>query len=278
MKTSIRNSVLGIVGFLLAWAPAAGFDLTGKLSKANDKLGIPDPIVDQVGSLMYAIKLKSCNPCETAADKKFVETVWTTLANAVPQCDPYKTAKAKNWQWKVSLVEDRSKADAEAFPGGKVLVYSGACMISGDDQAQMAFILSHEMAHTLARHAKSRFDKHTKTALISAATGGTLNAAGLDPKVTLGAMTAIGVAYEGTAVVPFSQAQELEADRNALIIMSQAGYDPEASLRFLDKLVNNDASKLKRSSLDDHPPIEKREAHLRQHMPEAMKIYHKNRG
>ena len=95
MKRSIRNSFLGIVGFLLAWAPAAGFDLTSKLSKANDKLGIPDPIVDQVGSLMYAIKLKSCNPCETAADKKFVETVWATLVNAVPQCDPYKTAKAR---------------------------------------------------------------------------------------------------------------------------------------------------------------------------------------
>ncbi|MGD8846457.1 MAG: M48 family metallopeptidase [Desulfobacteraceae bacterium] len=281
MKTITRSNIVVILGFLLAWSPADGFNLSSKFSNVSDKLSITDTIVDKVGDLMYAIKLKSCNLCKTTEELKFVETVWAKLVKVAPQCDFYKAAKAKNWQWKVSVVDDRATADAEAFPGGKVLVYSGICAITGNDQAKMAYVLSHEMAHALARHAKSRFDKQTKKALISAASAGTLNAAGLDPKVTLGAMSAIGVAYGKAVVVPFSKDQEIEADHIALMIMAQAGFDPEASLKFLEKqnnLLNKNTLKIKRSSQDDHPPIEKRAANLKQHFPEAMKIYQKNRG
>ncbi len=281
MKSIIHISVLTIACFLLIWAPATGFNLKGQLSKASSKVGIPDPVLDRIGSLMYTIKLKSIDLCKAPDRTKLVKTVWEKLLAAAPQCQAYKNAKAKNWQWQMELVEDNLKADAEAFPGGKVLVYSGVNFVSRDQQDQIAFVLSHEVAHALARDAKSRFDEHTKTALMAAATGAGLNAADVDPKVVVGAMTAIGVAYEGARVVPFSKAQEIEADRNALMIMAQAGYDPEASLRYLNnqKVVGKKkSSKLKMSSMDDHPSLEQREANINRHMAEAVEIYLKNKG
>ena len=280
MKTIICISVMVLSGLVLVGTPATGFDLPGKLTNPGDKLGIPDPIVDRVGSLMYTIKLKVCKLCTSSQELSLVKGVWTQLITASPQCEPYKNAKVKKWQWQMSLVDDVTTFDAEAFPGGKVLVYKGVCAMSRGDRAQMAFVLSHEMAHALARHAKARFDKKTKQALLSAATDGTLNAADLPPEVTLGAMTAMGVAYENAQVVPFSKAQELEADRNALLIMAQAGYDPEASLKYLkncSEFLNKNGSKATRSALDDHPPIQEREANLREYMPEALDIYQNSR-
>lgn len=273
MKAIKMNSAFALIVFLLLCLPASGF----KLKNPLEKLGIPDPILDQLGSLMYTTKLKTCDLCGRKPEVKQVETVWANLLKAAQSSEPYKAAKVKSWQWEVALVEAMDIADAEAFPGGKVIIYSGVSGLAKNDPDQLAFILGHEMAHALARHAKARIDKHTKTAIMSAVTGGSLNASELDPKVTIAAMAAMGVAYEGAAVKPFAKAQESEADQNALVIMAKAGYDPKAAETYFNRL-KEVRGKVKRSMLEDHPPMDERLASLKKYMPEAIKIYRKAKG
>jgi predicted Zn-dependent protease len=242
-----------------------------------DKVGIPDPILDQLGSLMYATKVKACELSNRQADLDQVNAVWDKLVAAAPQTSVFKKAKAKKWKWKLALVENMAVVDAEALPGGNIIVYTGACALAGKDPAQTAFLLAHEMAHALGRHAKSRIDKHTKTAIMSAVAGGALDATKLDPKVTLAAMAAMGVAYEGVVVTPFTKALESEADHHALLLMAQAGYDPQAGVAFLEALQNK-APKGKSSFTADHPPVPERIANIEKKMAQASKIYEKTRG
>lgn len=272
MKAIIIISTVTLAAILIICMPASGLDFGNALGK----LGIPDPVLDQLGGLMYATKKKNCDLCDREADLKKVTDVWAQLKKAAPDSQPYKSAKAKDWQWEMALVEDIAKADAESFPGGKVIVYTGASALA-EEPAQVAFLLGHEMAHALARHAKARFDKHTNTLVMSAVTGGTLNAAKLDPKVTVAAMTAMGVAYEGAAVKPFAKEQETEADRNALILMAQAGYDPQEAVKYLKKFLTP-PSKIKHSFLDDHPPVQERITEIEAHMKKALAIYQKTKG
>jgi predicted Zn-dependent protease len=242
-----------------------------------DKVGIPDPILDQLGGLMYATKLKTCELWDRQTDLDRVKAVWDKLVAAAPQTSVFKKAKAKKWEWKLALVKAPAVIDAEALPGGKIIVYTGAYALAGKDPAQIAFVLGHEMAHALGRHAKSRIDKHTQAAIMSAVVGGKLSADKLDPGVTLAVMAAMGVAYEGGVVTPFAKALETEADHNALLLMAQAGYDPQAGVAFL-KALGGKEPKGKSSFLADHPPVEKRIAHMEKKMAQATKIYRQAKG
>jgi predicted Zn-dependent protease len=262
---------------VLALVLLIGVPASGGLNLNPIKLGIPDPILDQLGSLMYATKLKACSLWDRQEDLDRVTAVWDKLVAAAPQTPVFKKAKAKKWKWQLALVEGPAVLDAEALPGGKIIVYTGACNLAGKDAAQIAFLLGHEMAHALGRHAKSRIDKHTQTAIMSAVAGGTLDATKLDPKVTLAVMAAMGVAYEGAVVTPFTKKLESEADQNALLLMSQAGYDPQAGVAFLKALAKK-APKAKSSFLADHPPVEERIANMEKKMAQAAEIYRKARG
>lgn len=272
MKAIKIISTFTLAVFLLLCMPANGF----KLKNPLDAIGIPDPILDQLGKLMYTAKVKKCIPCERKDDVQLANKIWDKLLQAAPTCPPYKATKVKKWQWELAIIEDMGISDAEAFPGGKVIVYSRAIAIA-QNPAQIAFLLGHEMTHALARHAKARIDKHTKTAIMSAVAGGTLNSTKLDPKVTLAVMTAMGVAYEGATAIPFAKEQESEADRNALLIMAKAGYDPQAAVDYLTAL-KKDSVEAKRSLLDDHPPVAARIADLTANMATAMNLYQSTKG
>lgn len=274
MRAKCIVGIVALAVLLFLCFPANGFKLKNPL---KNTLGIPDPIVDQLGSLMFATKVKQCTPCESKDDVNRVNEVWSRLLSAVPDSQPFKNAKPKEWQWEMALIEKVGVVDAEAFPGGKIIVTALASGLSGKDPSQVAFLLGHEMAHALARHAKARIDGHAQTAILSAAAGGTLNASKVDPKVTLAVMAAMGVAYEGAVVKPFSREQEVEADQNALFIMAQAGYDPQASIEYLEKIKTLD-SNVKHSFMNDHPPVVERIASLKKAMPNAQKIYQKAKG
>ena len=271
MKTCPMIKILVIALVLLISVPASGLNLN------LIKLGIPDPILDQLGSLMYATKVKACKLCDRQVELDTFKAVWDNLVAAAPQTPLFKKAKAKKWKWELALVEEMTVVDAEALPGGKIIVYTGASALAREDPAQIAFLLGHEMAHALGRHAKSRIDKHTQTAIMSAVAGGTLDAAKLDPKVTLAAMAAMGVAYEGGVVTPFAKSLESEADQNALLLMAQAGYDPQAGVAFLKALAEK-APQGKSSFLADHPPVKERIANIEKEMAQATTIYRKARG
>jgi predicted Zn-dependent protease len=285
MKQMLHISLFALIGIMVGWSSATGFKLGDTLKKATDTVSgeveIPNTIVDQLGALMYHIKTGTCELEGASESRDLTETVWKKLIRSAPQSKLYASADADKWKWDLTLVNDLYLIDAEAFPGGKIIIYKGACAVSKNNQDRMAFVISHEMAHALERHAKTRFDKRTKNAIMTAAAGGTLNAAKLDSETTIAVMGAMGVSFEMVDVKPFSKKQELEADVDAMMLMAQAGYDPHAAIDFLNEMqavCKNKKSNIQRSAMDDHPPLKKRLANLEAQLPEAMKIYEKQKG
>src|SRR5215468_4791167 len=119
--------------------------------------------------------------------------------------------------------------NAFALPTGQLYVTRGLLALA-NDTSELASVLSHEMAHVIARHAAIREDQVKQAALVSRVATDVFN----DPQ-----MGALALAKSKIALATFSRAQELEADGIGVGISSRAGFDPYGAVRFLDSLGRN---------------------------------------
>jgi len=113
--------------------------------------------------------------------------------------------------------------NAFALPGGSLYVTRGLISLA-NDTSELASVLSHEMAHVVARHAAIREDQIRAAVLNSRAISDTLS----DPQ-----LGALALARSRLSIATFSRGQELEADAVGVGIASRAGYDPYGASRFL---------------------------------------------
>ncbi len=143
-------------------------------------------------------------------------------------------AQLPNAQWEFVLFESK-EANAFCLPGGKVGVYTGILQIT-QDEAGLAAVIGHEVAHAVARHGAERV---SEAMLIE--TGGSLLGAGLsaaDPRVQALTMTAYGLGSKVGRELPHSRAQESEADHIGLLYMARAGYAPDAAVNFWQRFAD----------------------------------------
>jgi predicted Zn-dependent protease len=158
------------------------------------------------------------------------------------------------------------------MPGGKIVVYTGILPYTKDD-AGLAVVLGHEIAHAIARHGNERMSQN-----LLATTGFVALDIALANKPTetrnlfLGA---VGVGTQVGVLLPFSRLQESEADRLGLIFMASAGYDPHAAIGFWERMSQGGTSVPE--FLSTHPSDETRIENIRDtYMNEAMKYYKAN--
>ena len=116
--------------------------------------------------------------------------------------------------------------NAFALPGGSLYVTRGLISLA-NDTSELASVLSHEMAHVVARHAAIREDQIRAAVLNSRAISDTLS----DPQ-----LGALALARSRLSIATFSRGQELEADAVGVGIASRAGYDPYDASRFLTSM------------------------------------------
>ena len=191
-----------------------------------------------------------------------VQRVGTRLSKVMP---------VPNAQWEFVVFDDPT-TNAFALPGGKVGVHSGLFQVT-QNEAGLAAVIGHEVAHVVARHSGERL---SQTALAGAAVAGAgylLNKDdrnGAVPTALLGAGALV-------ATKAFSRGQELEADRMGAIFMARAGYDPRESIslwqRFADWRNKNASGGSTPQFLSTHPLDEKRISELQRYMPEALAEY-----
>ncbi len=63
------------------------------------------------------------------------------------------------YSWKFIIVDDPNVINAGMLPGGKMIIYTGIINYSKSDD-ELAGVLSHEMAHAIARHGAERFSQN----------------------------------------------------------------------------------------------------------------------
>jgi predicted Zn-dependent protease len=227
---------------------------------------LPDSEIAQMGVAAFE-QLKQNMPAET--DPKVtskVKCVVDAVAEAARRVAPSNLPQ----QWEVVVFED-PQANAFALPGGKIGVYKGILEIAMT-QGQLATVISHEISHVISDHGNERIS----TALATQSGLEILEAVvhPSDPeqertrKMVFGLF---GVGAEVGVVLPFSSADETEADRLGSDLMARAGFDPEEAVT-LWKNFEATAGQPPQF-LSDHPSHGHRLADLQARLPRTLSLY-----
>ena len=158
-----------------------------------------------------------------------------------------KVSAMPNLDWEFHLIESKQQ-NAFALPGGKVAVYTGLLPVAMNE-AGLATVMSHEIAHVIARHGAQRM---TRQLILSAglmATSISLN----NSKQKRLIMAALGVGIVYGLTLPFSRTNEAEADQIGLTYMARAGYDPNEAVRFWRRFADIKGSQKVPEFLSTHP-------------------------
>jgi len=179
------------------------------------------------------------------------------------------------YQWEFTVINDPEMVNAFAVPGGKVAVYTGIFSVARDE-AGLAVVLGHEIAHALARHPAERM---SQSLLLELGGVGLSMALGKNPAVANQVLEAYGMGAGGGVLLPFSRTQETEADHIGLILMAKAGYDPRVALDLWQRMEKTERGKgAPPEFLSTHPGYETRTQQLRSFMAEALSYYRPSRA
>ena len=142
-------------------------------------------------------------------------------------------------QWEFALF-DNSEANAFCLPGGKVGVHTGILRVT-QNEAGLATVLAHEVAHAAAHHSAERV---SRMIAIQGAGIALVNSFGnLSGSSRTMLYAAWGIGTTVGSELPHSRRQELEADEIGLLYMARAGYDPEEAIRFWERFAAYNKSK-----------------------------------
>ncbi len=127
--------------------------------------------------------------------------------------------------YKVTILNSPA-VNAFALPTGQLYITRGLLALANDN-SEIASVLSHEMAHVIARHAAIREDQIRQAAILNRVASDVIG----DPQ-----MGALALAKSKIALATFSRGQEFEADGIGVGISSRAGFDPYGATRFLTSM------------------------------------------
>ncbi|ADJ28125.1 peptidase M48 Ste24p [Nitrosococcus watsonii C-113] len=188
------------------------------------------------------------------------------VANAItPLVPPLENGE----QWEVTVFK-ADQANAFALPGGHIGIYTGLLSVA-ENADQLAAVIGHEIGHVIAEHANARMSTQYATQaglqLIQALAGVPGSATGQQLMALMGVGAQVGI------ILPFSRAQESEADILGLRYMAQAGFDPRQSIQLWRNMLAADGGRKPPEFLSTHPSEKARISELEQHLPQALDIY-----
>jgi predicted Zn-dependent protease len=181
-----------------------------------------------------------------------------------------RAADKPNYQWEFKVIDDPQQVNAFALPGGKVAVYTGLFPVA-QDEAGLAVVMGHEVAHALARHGAERMSQGLAAQI--AGTGLAVAMGGSDPVTRNAVMGAFGLGAQYGVLMPFGRGQESEADHIGLILMAKAGYDPEAAVGLWQRMEASAGGQGPPEYLSTHPAYGTRQSQIAAWIPEARTYY-----
>ncbi|KAI9048389.1 hypothetical protein LZ554_007225 [Drepanopeziza brunnea f. sp. 'monogermtubi'] len=217
-----------------------------------------DATAKAAGALSYKIIMRLNRHAILPAWDKRTELVNKVMAKLITACG------LEHENWEVHVIES-DKVNAFVMPGGKIFVYSGMLPVAKTEDG-LATVLSHEMAHDLARHSMEQMSSAVliqeplRIALCYLDYWGLTIGLGLmvaDLMLNLGVMQ------------PASRKLESEADYIGLMLMAHSCYDPKEAIKFWERV---EASSKKHECpewLSTHPSNSNRIAQITAWLPKA---------
>ena len=266
---NLRFHVLALVAALLF--AACGTTRTVPITGRKQNLLVTDEQVLSLSTQEYTNYMKTAKVSVNSANTAMVKRVGQRLANAVQTflVNNGMGTEVKNFSWEFNLVQDQS-ANAFCMPGGKIVVYEGLLPYT-QNEASLAIVLGHEIAHAVAKHSAEQMSTEIKNQYGTQLLGGLLNAAGVGTNTTQIAqlITQRGLQFRS---LKYSRDHETEADRMGLIFAAMAGYDPQVAVAFWQRMAQGNQNSGS-DMFSDHPSDAKRIAAIQKNMPEALKYY-----
>jgi len=172
------------------------------------------------------------------------------------------------WQYNVIISE---QLNAWCMPGGQIAFYEGILPVCRDE-AGVAVVMGHEIAHAVAQHGNERMSQQLAIQMGGIALSEALSK---QKQETIDlAMVAFGVGSQLGVQLPYSRTHESEADELGLYFMAMAGYDPNEAPAFWERMEKMSPERPP-EFLSTHPDPANRVAHLNSIMPKAMEYYQK---
>jgi predicted Zn-dependent protease len=235
---------------------------------------VPDSLMNTMSYQSYADFLSE-NPLSSDTQQvELLKRVGRRIQNAVENycADNDRADQLDGYKWEFNLIQD-DEVNAWAMPGGKVVVYTGLMTIA-QNEAGLAVVVAHEIAHVIARHGSERM-----THGLLAELGGMGLSAALEsyPAETQELfMKSYNVGAQYGVLLPYSRAHENEADHMGLIFMAMAGYDPHEAVGFWERMAAaKKDSPAPPEFLSTHPDDSTRIRKIKELVPTAMQYYKK---
>jgi predicted Zn-dependent protease len=213
----------------------------------------------------------SQNPAVTigSRDAEMVQRVGSRLASAVESYFNQKgqASLISGYQWEFHLVNN-NEANAWCMPGGKVVVYSGLMPLV-QNEAALAVVLGHEIAHAVSRHSNERMSQQLLTQMGGEALSVAVSSKPAQTQQLFNTVVGVGSTL-GT--LAYSRKQESEADHIGLIFMAIAGYNPNEAVPFWQRMAAKGGAKPP-EILSTHPADATRIQQIQQWLPEALNYY-----
>ena len=271
MKT-LRTLLIGALALLAA---ACGTTNTVPITGRKTRLLVDDAQILGLSSQQYQEYMKGATLSTNQNNTAVVKRVGQRLATAVETylANNGYAQELQNFQWEFNLVNS-NEVNAFCMPGGKIVVYEGLLPVT-QDEASLAIVLGHEIAHAVAKHSAEQLSKQMRQQYASQIGGAVLTqvaqAKGMGNLASIVDMAAqIGFNF---ANLKYSRDNETEADRLGLIFAAMAGYDPQLAIPFWQRMAQQSGGSTKSEIFSDHPSDEKRIAELQKRMPEALQYY-----
>ena len=273
IKLKIKKHIYGTLLFISLVTVLSLLAGCGKVPLTNRQqiLLVSDYEIQALAAQQYTEILSQSKLIRNTADYQRVMRVGNRISGAV---DNFVRSQglsqySSGYKWEFNLIEDDKSMNAFCMPGGKVAVYTGILPVARDD-AGLAVVLSHEIAHALAKHGEERLSQ----ILLAQYGGAKLSEAIKDqPEATKkNVLLAFGIGANVGVLLPYSRLQESEADRIGLALMAYAGYDPHAALNFWARMEKVETSGSP-TFLSTHPLSSERIKDIKAEIPEAMKYY-----
>lgn len=264
----MKRSIL-VLSVIILLAGCSKNAITGR----NQLSLVSESELQQMAGEQYKQQLsagKVENP-SVSKDAAMVRRVGQRISAAITQYYSQQglSKELDGYKWEFNLINDK-QVNAWCLPGGKVAVYTGLLPIS-QNEAALAVVMGHEIAHALARHGNERVSQ----GLLQQMGGVALSVAVANkPSETQNmVMNAYGIGTEVGAILPFSRKQELEADKLGLMFAAMAGYNPREAIPFWQRMSQAGGGQKPPEMLSTHPSDETRIKKLEGYMEEALKYY-----
>jgi predicted Zn-dependent protease len=243
---------------------------TVPLTNRKQIVAIPSSEMISLGAQNYKEVLSQSKLSSNSSYQTSVNRVGKRISQAVESYlkEIGREELINGYNWEFNVLQNEA-LNAWCMPGGKIAFYEGIMPVCKDDNG-IAVVMSHEVAHAVAKHSNERMTQEMALQLGGMALSQALSEKKEETQQI--AMLAFGVGSQLGVILPYSRNHESEADELGLYFMSMAGYDPHEAPVFWERMMAEGQSGVP-EFISTHPDPQNRINRLNRIMPKALEYY-----